>query len=178
MSLSWIHELALLLAATVFETMSRLLQGIRAVILAFLVWFELKTGLVLASFALYDKHPHRILTLFIALGLYALCKLVYSFQRRRRIPPLREPFSTSPYAHLRERASKFPPGMEFDKVQEDWEKWGMEPPFVKRRYFGAGRPAEVPPVRRALFNFPTTTLPPSQSDKLPVSAMFGKPGWG
>lgn len=51
------------------EMTSWLLQNIGALILASLVWLELKTGLVLGSFGLFDRHPHIVCASLFILGL-------------------------------------------------------------------------------------------------------------
>lgn len=149
------------LLKAMLEPAKQLLPKIGALILAFLVRLELKTGVVLAFFALYDKHPHFIYILFLSISVGALYRLVRFFLRRQRTPKPAEVFSSSPHRHRLEETPMFPPGMEFNQVQERWKREGMEEPFVERREFGARRPEEVPPVRRPLFSVPTSTLPPA-----------------
>ena len=166
------------LLKVMLESAKQLLPNIGALIIAFLVWLELKTGVVLASFALYDKHPHLIHVLALALSLGVLYSLARFILQRKRTPKPADIFSSSPYRHRREETPMFPPGMEFNRVQERWKREGMEKPFVEERAFGASRPEEVPPMRRPLFRVPTSTLPPVQSKRPPVNAAFGKAGWG
>jgi len=104
------------------EPAKQLLPNIGALILAFLVWLELKTGVVLAFFALYDKHPHFIYILFLSISVGALYRLVRFFLRRQRTPKPAEVFSSSPYRHRRKETPMFPPGMEFNQVQERWRR--------------------------------------------------------
>jgi hypothetical protein len=113
----------------------------------------------------------------MAVCLYVSHRLARLVHRRQRVSKPTERFSSPPCIHRRTHSPEFPPGMEFNQVQERWNREGMETPLVERRDFGAGRPAEVPPVRRMLFSVPASTLPPSQLDKPPVNAAFGKAGW-
>jgi len=177
MSLLWMRASFHGLLKALLESVKQLLPNIGALILAFLVWLELKTGLVLAFFALYDKHPHFIQTLLLAISIGVLYRIVRFIFRLQSTPKPADPFRSAPYRHRREETPMFPPGMEFNRVQERWKKEGMEKPFVEERAFGARRPEEVPPVRRPLFSVPTSTLPRPQSKRPPVNAAFGKAGW-
>jgi len=159
------------------ESAKQLLPNIGALILAFLVWLELKTGVVLAFFALYDEHPHIVHILALAVSVGVLYSLARFILRSQRTPKPADPFRSAPYRHRREETPMFPPGMEFNRVQERWKKEGMEKPFVQERAFGARRPEEVLPARRPLFSVPTSTLPRPQSKRPPVNAAFGKAGW-
>jgi hypothetical protein len=165
------------LMIAMLQMTSWLLQNIGALILASLVWLDLKTGLVLGSFGLFDRHPHIVCASLFILGLLLSCWLVRRFQRRRRVPQHTDLFSSSPYKHRRTQTPEFPPGMQFNLVQERWRKRGMEEPFLKRRAFGASRPMEVPPVRRPLLSIPTVASRLPQSDRSPINTSFGKVGW-
>jgi hypothetical protein len=177
MALPWIREPSHVLLLAVLEAAKQLTRHVCTLIVAFLVWLELKTGLVLSCFALYDKHPHIIQILFVTIIFGVLYVSVHTIRRQTRTPHYPEPFSSSPYRHNRQETPIFPPGMEFNHVQERWKRDGMEKPFLERREFGADRPAEVPPVRRTLFCVPTSGLPPPRPVKPPVNAKFGKVGW-
>ena len=177
MSILWMRASSHGLLKAMLELAKQLLPNIGALILAFLVWLELKIGVVLAFFALYDKHPHFIHTLLLAISIGVLYRLVRFILQRQRTAKPAEIFSSSPYRHRRETTPMFLPGMEFNQVQERWKREGMEKPFVEERVFGARRPEEVPPVRRPLFSVPTSNLPRPQSKRPPVNAAFGKAGW-
>jgi hypothetical protein len=160
-----------------WETTIWLSQAIGALILVFLVWLEVKTGLVLNLFALYDDYPHVFHAALLLIGLVVSLKLIGLTRRRRNIPQPVGPFSSSPYTHRRTRTPEFPPGMEFDRVLERWEKFGMEAPRMKQSELEAVRLAEVPPMRRSVFSVPILTSQLPQSDDRPNNAAFEKVDW-
>jgi len=177
MSLLWMRASSHGLSKAMLQPARQLLPNIGALILAFLVWLELKTGVVLAFFALYDEHPRFFHILFLTISIGVVYKLARFILRLQSTPKTADPFRSAPYRHRREETPMFPPGMEFNRVQERWRREGMEKPFVEDRVFGARRPQEVPPVRRPLFSVPTSTLPRPQSKRPPANAAFGKAGW-
>ena len=177
MSLLWMRASHGLLRS-MLEPAKQLLPNIGALILAFLGWLELKTGVVLAFFALYDERPHFFHILFLTISIGVVYKLTRFILRLQSTPKPADPIRSAPYRHRRGETPMFPPGMEFNRVQERWKKEGMEKPFVEERAFGSSRPEEVPPARKPLFSVPTSTLPRPQSKRPPVNAAFGKAGWG
>jgi hypothetical protein len=160
-----------------------ILTSLGPLILASLVWMEQKTGLVLKSFAFYDKYSqttHFVLSaisLSIILYLLRICLRPVARLTREDQGPVLDPASTkSSPGHRRTKGPEALPGMDFGAVERRWKTQGMEDPFLPPRAFGDQRQAEASRIKTNAYRVPTTSFPPSPP-ATPVHAAFGNVGF-